>query len=746
MFYLKSLLVIFVLILFMALVGRSFCNLLPNRIRPASRLFFTPLFGLAVLILMATLHGWILPFKNWICLTEAVCLAGLSLFFAPKTKTRTIGFYSIFLILYSLIASSTVLFPILRFDGFNPFNDTFTYLVHGQWLQTHPFSEPVSPSGFFPALTQVYMYQVQGSRMGGSFFLAWVQGLFGVKWSYWIYPAVTAMPLIAGSLAIGGAIALLFRKNRGIALLAALGSAVVFNGFTYGSLFGFLPQTFGLAFSVGSIALFSFFVSRGDPATHRKKIVVAAIPLSLCLSAMTLCYNDMLPFMGAAFFLSQCAYLFLKPGLIKNFFLLDGSLIVQILILINVEFFRVLKNLKLILGFASGLDTLKWPAILWSPLDFLGHAFGFLLPFEGVWLFGSKSLSVAVLWVGILFILYYLFRQIKDGKINQLYPHLFMLSLFFAAFLYFRYGIPPPSAQETGHTFLQLKVSQWASPFCFVMMGAALSFWATRKPVFRKIIPTLAGLVILISMGTNFTASRDITNPFLEEVGSPRSPFLSLLHLRELVQNTDPQKPIYVNLGTGHHKLRQFVAYALYDRKVAGDYTDDDGYIPQFLPSSQKKMPFEASDWVIEFKRNQEDGTRRSGNMTLGKRPEYLANLVSVSGGYDRETDGKDWWYWANRSISFNYQLLGRLTRIKLKFTHLSAGGERTVKIIIQTGKMEEFIIKMAPGWHEYVSPPIDIEGPNLDIRFLSEEEPVRLSKEDSRMASFLIKNLEFIS
>jgi hypothetical protein len=76
---------------------------------------------------------------------------------------------------FVIVVTIPVLAPAIRFNSFNSFNDTFTYLVHGQWLQEHAFKELARGSGFFPAETQVVLYQNAGHRMGASFFLGFVQ-------------------------------------------------------------------------------------------------------------------------------------------------------------------------------------------------------------------------------------------------------------------------------------------------------------------------------------------------------------------------------------------------------------------------------------------------------------------------------------------------------------------------------------------------------------------------------------------
>ncbi len=146
----------------MSIVGRGLCQILPYQIRPIGRLFFSPLLGLAIFVILATIHGWFFPFHQGWCVLELLIAVALSLYFIPQ-KWKLLPYFSIVLPV-ALIASLNVFFPIFRFNAFNPFNDAFTYLVHSQWLQQHPFSEPAVSSGYFPALSQVTLYQGAAHR------------------------------------------------------------------------------------------------------------------------------------------------------------------------------------------------------------------------------------------------------------------------------------------------------------------------------------------------------------------------------------------------------------------------------------------------------------------------------------------------------------------------------------------------------------------------------------------------------
>lgn len=726
------------------IVGRSIVKLLPYRLRPIGKLYFSPLLGLAVFVLIAIVTGWITPFSRWISTLELLVAVALSLFFLRKDlKWSPFVRYALLLFGFSLVASIAISSPLISFNGYNPFDDTFTYLVHGQWLQTHAFSERISGSGYFPAMSQITLYQSVGARMGGSFFLGWVQSIFGLQWSYSAYSAVIAVPYIAGALAISGAVNYVVRGSRKIALLSGLVAATAFSGLTYGVTNGFFPQTFGLAFAIGGMTLFAALIHESRRINQFRQILIYAIPISILFAAFAFSYNDMLPFivLGLVGFLLYTVVLHRQNT--KGVMLSSAVVFFQTILLINVEFVRVLKNVVGVLGVGSGSHAIGYP-IRWNPFEFLTFSFGFSTTYGEYWAFGKYILPVmfVALFLGIL---YFVTQASKQKLSKRLLVHVSILSIYFLTFLYFRYGANAVHPDEIGHSFLQFKLAKWAGPFSFVLMGSAIAF-LTKK--FRtKILAGLMGLLIIYGAVGHFEQAKNSMQGFVGETGYDRTPFNALLRLREKVKKIDPDEVVYLNFGPEHHKLRQMVAYILPDRKLASDYTDD-GYITGQMPPEHRKMPINIADWVIELgspnERRQNTGT---GNIVVKKTSEMQEfTLIKVSGGYARETDGASWWYWASKSLVFEYEAMKnklKEKKAKLKFTYLPTVPNKTLKIKV-AGK-EALSVKMAEGWQEVESKPIDVGHDKLVIEFTSNGKPVRASDNDPRMVSFMIKNLELV-
>jgi len=741
-----SVAVMLLLVCMSAVVGISICNLLPYRIRPVGKFFFSPLLGLATFVFAATLHGWLLPFSQPLCIAEALIITGIAFYYNPE-KRKLVRYLPI-LIAFALVCSLNVFYPLLRFNAFNPFNDAFTYLVHGQWLQQHPFSEPAICSGYYPSLTQIALYQVAAHRMGASFFLGWAQALCGLEWSYYAYPAVITVPFVSGSLAVGGAIALIIPGMRLIALLSGCLLATLFNGFTFGSSFGFFPQTFGLAFAAGSVNLFVALIVMCLKGKELKKISINAIPVSMLFAAFAFCYNDLLMLMaaGVALFIviSLAVYRSRPKMIIIPFLIVLGETI----LLINFEFIRIYTNfINTVLGVGSGSHRIGWP-VIWTPAGFLANAFGMRTPIGEIWYLNNVYLSSVIVVVFLVLILYFLFKTRRSTSALNIYINLCMILIFVMAFILFRYFTKPVFPEETGATFLQFKVTKWASPFCFILLGASLAYFSKRLREYSLLIPLIMGIIICAGSAQNYFLVDGITNHFLDETGIRKNTFDGLLKMKELVKNINENEIIYINLGHAHHKLRQMVAYILYDRKLASNYADD-GYLLGKLPPSERNIPFDQAQWLMEFaepKNIINPKSLRVGNLVLNKKPEYKITLETVTGGYGREVSGKDWWYWTPNALEFRYKILGNVNKLKLQFGYMPANNGQAVKILIKTKKDIEMTIYMKQGWNEFETPPIDIDSPEFSIIFSSKEKVVPISQTDRRMVSFLIKNLEPIA
>jgi len=737
-------------LLFVCLItGRRIADRLPNVMSRTIGLYVAPILGLAFLVLFATLYGWLSPFKWRYSLSLTAILVLVSIVFEQrKRELLRHGFY---VGLFALICSLPVLAPIIRYSGYNPFTDIFTYLAQSQWLQDHAFAEKVVTSGFHPSFTQIALYQESGSRMGGTFFLGYVQSLFALKWSYDAYMPTVALGFVTGCLAIGGIVRQIMPVRKYVVLGLALLPSFLMNGFVYGAEWGFFPQTFGLAFAIGVCALFPYLTTlmmrRAYPWLQAVGFI---LPLSICTAALLFAYNEPFPIFATAFALFLLITLGTAAGNSHALLRFTAIYVVEVLILINYEAIRIVKNVYQTLAISGGGADIGWP-VLWSPMQLIAFAFGMKSPFTHGMLSIDFFISTVVAPIVLVVMFVTLFKFMRaHPKRRSAMLFLCCVELILLIFICkFRYLSVSKSALEVGHTFLQFKIAKYAAPFSIALLA---SFIAILWHYFRDLRTRMLwvyGVIFVVGMAFHcLTVSKSFTNHFLASVQQRRAPFDVLLTLRQSVASIPSDDVIHVALGPDQSKLRQMIAYIFYDRKISSDYRDD-GYIVGRLPVQDANMPITKADWLMVMRQPQDkpDGHNLLvGPFLIQKPPFHYVILGQQSGGYNTESDGKgNTWNWVKQSIDLPYHMAGQHRAIQFAFKIKSLHDMRTCHIRLTTKSgtlLANETLHLTSDEATFVSPWIPITGDQQVILHVEADgSPVRLSRLDSREARFMILN-----
>jgi len=740
--------VLLCLLLLVTALGRRIADFLPSPLKDSVEFYIAPLLGLASLVLVTAVYGWLSPFKTSLSITISIGLIFFCILF--EKQKSALFLHWLIISAFAIVATIPILAPAIRFDSFNPFNDTFTYLVHGQWLQAHAFSEAARASGFFPAETQVVLYQGAGHRMGASFFLGFVQSLFHLDWSYYAYLPTVGLVFALGSLATGGVIQQAIPVSRTVCLALCTLPAFSVNGFVFGAQYGFFPQTFGLAFAAGLACLIPGLITYTLSAkpTWTKQFFYL-VPLTLCCSAFLITYNDMFPVVGAGvgLFLLLVGWMYWSEK--KRIIVSVLIFAVQVMAVVNIEGVRILRNfLHTLLGAASGAVHFGWP-VRWSPIQFVAHSFGMKSPFDSNVFFVDRLFSIwifPILLIAIVAILVKIFRA-KPRNLTVLFFACINV-IFWLAFLKFRYATPGLEG-EIGNTFLQFKLAKWLAPFNLGLLGIATAWLLVNCEKYKRICKYTVVTALVAGMTIHYViVAQMFTLQFQDETMQKHSPFNVFLDLRSRVANIPKDQVIYLGIPTEHHKITQMVAYTLSDRKLAGKY--EDGYLRGSIPEGERDMSIEVADWMIQLKPTQtldENPLDRVGPFLIRRAPFSFYNLESITGGYRTETGDHKTWNWVKDSIEYRFHHIGKTPKTKVKFQFLLSGKPRTLSLELNTytGKrIASFEIPMKGGWGEYESPVVDTNSEDIVIRLKADGEPARLSAGDSREAKFLIQNLSF--
>jgi hypothetical protein len=222
------------------------------------------------------------------------------------------------------------------------------------------------------------------------------------------------------------------------------------------------------------------------------------------------------------------------------------------------------------------------------------------------------------------------------------------------------------------------------------------------------------------------------------------------LKFRNTVFTTCPSSaPVYLALEGDHQKFREMAVLYLSDREVRSDWMDD-GYIYPELTDERRTQALNMGDCVVE---PIDQGGSLSKSSTVGSYRvgvfdgQGKVRITSVSGAYDRETDGNNWWYWVEHKVIFKLQPLvipKDATETKLRFEYGTRGRQTlTLRIIKRDGSSQEIQLH-SKGDVQLVFekiidlPPAELTG--LSIETDGKASP--LSARDVRMAAWIVRNV----
>ncbi|WKJ92022.1 hypothetical protein QZJ86_07730 [Methylomonas montana] len=738
-------------------IGRGWSYAFPCRFRAHARFYLAPALGLASLTIIASLLGRILPLGNSVVVPWLIILL-LVWLLARESHNKQVLSHALLVSVFGIVCGVSLLGPLFSYGAFNAHNDAFTYLTHSNWLQHHAFDEVISTEKVTPLTTQVTLYQQTGLRMGGSFLLGMLQALLNLQWSSEVYPAVMISAIAACCLAIGfplGQALRQIRRNIRLAILAL--PAFSFGGLVFGANMGFLPQTIGLA--LGGGFLFSIGPMLRWVATTNanwQSIGKTALPSMALFTGATFAYSELTPFLLVAVAGSGLILAF-RFNAWKNLLQYGGVLLGLSILLLNTELIRVYWALSMQTGAVVGSP------VVWSLLGFVAHAFGV---HGGAWdMFqwtvpekaGSLTYAFGFVLLGLtLALVFFGRRQIWLTTISSaIMPVVAALTVFAIGTVYFRYFVPSPFQKGAGQSWSQFKLTDWSHPFVMVLVLLSI---ASLRPRLRKLFNGI--VVALFAIGVVSAALTGLARITLASVGGPMPLMLYYnglsdlnrfyLKLRDTVFATCPAStPIYLALGGENHKFRQMATLYLYDREVRSDWMDD-GYIYTHLSKERRTQELMPGNCVVE--RNRQDGWLSQGTQ-IGPFKVGIFDgsgkirIESVTGAYDRESDGMNWWHWVEHKVTFKLQPLfipNDATQTKLRFEYGTRGKQTlTLRIIKHDASTQEFLLQTKDNAQAVFDKFIDLPPTEFaEVSIETDGKASQLGERDTRMAAWIIRNV----
>ena len=727
------------------MIGRAWTSLLPWRLRASARCYLAPALGLASLTVMATLIGRYLPFGHRVlvplglAVIAAWALARRCAFGAALRQSLWNG-------AFALVCGAGILAPLLVYGGFNTDNDTFTYLAHAQWLQQHPFSQPVLPATVTPFATQILLYQKDGFRMGGSYLLALLQSLLHLRWAYAAYPTLLIWAIASCCLSLGFPLARQLRPMPRVQRLMLLSlPAFMLGGLTFGANFGFMPQTLGLALTAGTLFMAGPLLGWVAQARLRAPAVAAAaLPGGVMLAGATLAYTELSPFSGCALGASA-VLLALRSKAWRNVVLYGAVTLAVATLLLNVELLRAYGALRVQLGVVVGAP------VDWRLVGFFAHAFGV---HGGAWdgfqwaASGARAsalagglLLLALVLAPIAFNARALWRAVIGAA---LLPTLTILGIFGVATLYFRYGVASPFPTGTGQSWSQAKLADWAFPFAI-----ALTLFSLARLRRRFEAQAGAALVLLFAVGAGSTIGVSVSRMayFIQPYGGIRDMERFYVQLRETVLATcPPAAPVHLALDGNLSKFRQMAALYLHDRVLTSDWRDD-SYFDAIAPN-RRNQPAAADSCVVRpAAAGMTPQARIVGPFEVALAQPGAIVLGTVSGAHQRETDGGNWWYWVKDSARFAIApgaAPAAPSQTRLQFEYLLRGPQvLTLRVVRRDGSAQQIVLRANGRAMAAFDQLVDAAPAALaELAFSTDGDASPLGPADPRLAAWMIRNI----
>lgn len=731
------------------LIGRTWTSVLPYKFKGIARFYLAPAFGLTSLTIIASLVGRVLPLGNTVIVPCAVIVL-LVWALVSENNIRQALQHAFIVTVFGTFCGVSVLGPLFTYGAFNAHNDAFTYLAHSNWLQEHAFGQVISPAMVTPLTTQVFLYQQEGLRMGGSFLLALFQAVLNLRWSYEVYPAVVIAAIAVCCLAIGFPLAQVLRPMRRYIRLGLLAMpAFSFGGLVFGANFGFLPQTVGLALGVSLLLsvgpLFRWVATKN---VTRLAVGKAALPSAVLFAGAVFAYSELAPFLlvaviGSGFFL---AFRYRAWGSVLSYI---GMLLVLAILLLNTELIRAYAALR------TQSVTVAGSPVDWTLIGYVAHAFGihggawdvfqWSLP-ESSWsvLFAVGVALTALVGVVVLSGGRAIWRTTLSGV---LMPAGVVLMVFCAGLLYFRYFVPSPFPKGLGQSWSQFKLSDWGHPF--VMAFALLAVAHLRQRMGKYFDHLVASLFVMGLVSAALIGVARAT-PLIQYYGGTRDLNRFYQEFRQTVLATCPRSArVYLALNGQYNKFRQMAVYYLPDREVTSDWMDDVYIFPK-LSLEHRSQALNAGDCVVE---PVAQGGLVSQGATVGPfrigmfDGQGQVRIASATGAYDRETDGNNWWRWVEHKVIFRLQPLfvsKEANRAKLHFEYSTRGKQTlTVRIRTHDGATRQFLLHSQGDTPATFEKLIDLPPSELmEIGIETDGKASRLGEQDARMAAWVIRNV----
>jgi hypothetical protein len=399
---------------------------------------------------------------------------------ALRPAGRALGWIG-FMAALSLV-SVLALLPLLRTNGYDILNDTYTYSAFSEWLQGHAFGIPELNHAAAPIPAIPVQWQQWGFPLGASYVLALVEACTGIL-SLVLYPVVSAWGML---LALGGIWLVtrwVLRLSPAWAVAGACAFALLPHPGYWAHHHGFLSQTYAVP------ALLLVIAAMARAERGRRGCLSAVVLLAVPAAYLSAVYIPFLPLMGAATLASVAASLpraRAGPSLAR-WLSLHASTGAIFFLLAGLDLGPVLRGLPILATVSVGRP------IPLSPFEFLSFALGTGLLATDFRLLAPSPPFHLVATAAALMLATMGLAQVARRPRKA--PFLAVLAILGALVGYYAFIARDPWSGHTGHTWSVFKAVQWVFPLTLLLQVAGAARLA-RWPGGRAAVAALAAAML----------------------------------------------------------------------------------------------------------------------------------------------------------------------------------------------------------------------------------------------------------
>lgn len=666
---------------------------------PRERILLAPVLGAGVLV-------WLSGFLSYCGLSmrtaaPIICICGIATSAAGvwiAHRRHEFVFKSSGTAAYAhvlgLIGGSSALASIFLYHAWNPYTDAFTYISIADFLQNHSFLSPAIPGATHPVLTQVFIYQQGGYRMGSNFLLSFFAALFHADYSFDVYMPVLSLGLW---LAVPG-FWVFCRRALFMPALATVFATMIFALHTgipiTNAEWGFMPEAWGFVFMLPFLAL---YMRAGNGCDRIRRIIATGVFGGLLL----LTYTEIVPFILLFVALYSTHRIWHRE-------IRRRAKKLQLTTLIPFSTLAYVAGPILVAMAIAPLATWHFiPVIIrqshavvggdihLSALDYIGMLSGFRSLAETdilspgilgtIWRLAALTATTIVLVTAI-----------RGPRRVRLQIGSLAIPFILALLWFGLYATNPWEQGKVGQPWDIYKLITYSFFLFVALWGCGLAvLW--KGYGFNRLLALAQVLAFLafFPVATVRTA-RVQANQMEVFTGTRVNPIVQYKRIPSMLRSIPQDLPVNLLIPSEEGKHQQLVAYFMH-RPVIADWSED-GYV---WPHMDHSKPFQVQSEYPTLYYDTSEGPGTVAHLKLIPSAGIGVMVAFGPGWWSAEQDGKNRWRWLQQRGEIDLTVIGKGGWLTLTGELAVANKQRTITISVNDQPEITSTYTLPPRWFE---------------------------------------------